>query len=137
MKFKKLKDVKTPHKAYEYDAGIDVFSPSFCAIEAGETKRIPLGIAIEINKDEVAIMSERSSMALNNGLTSIGNIIDAGYRGEISIIMLNSGDEKVYIDTGDKIGQIIICKLGDNSIIEDDNLSEADRSDKGCGSSGK
>lgn len=139
MKFKKVVSTAiTPTIAYESDAGIDVYYPGErIAIFPGDYKQIKLGIAIEIEKDEVAIMSERSGMAIKYGITSIGNIIDAGYRGEISIILYNTSDIKMMIDHGDKIGQIVICKLGNRDVIEVDELSETERGEKAHNSSGK
>lgn len=137
MKFKKLVDVNSPTQAYANDAGIDVYSPINCVINPGERLQIKLGISIEINEDEVAIMSERSGMAIRCGITSIGNIIDAGYRGEISIILLNSSDDYFFIRKNDKIGQIIITKLGNREIIEVDELSSSNRGENAHYSSGK
>lgn len=134
MKIKLLKEnIKIPTQAYENDAGIDIYSPEDIWIWPGETKQIKLGIAIQIEENEVAVMSERSGQAINQGLTSIGNIIDAGYRGEISIILSNiktlgpSDDNKVHIKIGDKIGQIIILKLGNRKIEIVKELSETER----------
>ena len=136
MKFKKLnKKVKTPSIAYKDDAGIDVYSPEYAVLIPRKQRQIKLGIAIELKKDEVAIMSERSGMAISHGITSIGNIIDAGYRGEISIILTT---KRLYrINEGDKIGQIIICKLGDRKLEEVNKLSKSERDSKAHNSSGK
>jgi len=136
MKIKILANGFKPTKGSEFSAGIDVYSPiSFCLFQ-GDALRIPLGIAIEINNDEVAIMSERSSMG-KKGITSVGNIIDSDYRGEISIVLQNNNKLHQTFSKGDRIGQIIVCKLGNNNIEIVDNLSETERGDSGFGSSGK
>lgn len=145
MKFIKLEkvfegtpfEVKSPSIAYKSDAGIDVYAPCNNIIKSGETKQIKLGISIEIEEDEVAIMSERSGMAIKYNIHSIGNIIDSGYRGEISIILQNNGKEDFIIKEGDKIGQIIILKLGNREVIEVKELSETERGNKAHYSSGK
>lgn len=139
MKVKKLKqDAILPTIAYESDAGFDIYhcDADIC-IFPGKHKQIKLGISIEIEKDEVALMHERSGMAIKYGLKSIGPVIDAGYRGEISIILHNGGDEIFYINTGDKIGQIVVCKLGSRELIECEVLSDSQRGEKNHGSSGK
>ena len=137
MKVKLLNQCsKLPTIAYQDDAGFDVYSPINVSFEPGEIKQVKLGIAIELVKDEVAMMSERSGQAINFGLTSIGNIIDAGYRGEISIILINLGHRYYEIKVGDKIGQIIVCKLGNREIVEVDKLSESSRDTKAHYSSG-
>lgn len=139
MKVKKINErAIIPKKAYDCDAGFDVFHCDEDMIIAPNYRlQVKLGIAIEIEKDEVAIMSERSGMAIRHGLTSIGNIIDSGYRGEISIILYNMGIENVLIKYGDKIGQIIVCKLGSHEVEVVDELSETERGEKAHNSSGK
>lgn len=129
-------DGKIPTQAYESDAGLDVYSPIDTMLVPKRTTQIKLGIAIEIEKDEVAIMSERSSAGIA-GITSVGNIIDSGYRGEISIILFNSNITPQYIHKGDKIGQIVICKLGNRNIEVVNQLSDSPRSANAHGSSGK
>lgn len=136
MRIKILENGFAPTKGSILSAGLDVYSPIDFTLFNGETKRIPLGICIEINEDEVAIMSERSSMG-KNGITSVGNIIDSDYRGEISIVLQNNNLLHQEFKIGDRIGQIIVCKLGDNSIEIVDELSSTERGSGGFGSSGK
>jgi len=137
MKIKIMdKEVCVPKKGSEHSAGIDVHAPIYNIIPAGKTLRIPLGIAIEIPIDEVAIMSERSSQG-KKGITSVGNIIDADYRGEISIVLQNNSSEDISFEKGERIGQIIVCKLGNNDVLIVNELSETIRGDGGFGSTGK
>lgn len=137
MKIKILqKGIIPPKRVHLGDAGIDVYSPiNFCLFQ-GSALRIPLGIAIEINSDEVAIMSERSSMG-QKGITSVGNIIDSSYRGEISIVLQNNNALHQEFKIGDRIGQIVVCKLGNNFVEIVDELSSTERGDCGFGSTGK
>lgn len=138
MKVKILhEEAKAPTIAYKSDAGFDVYSPIDTLILRGTQKQIKLGIAIEIEEDEVAITSERSGMALKQGITSIGNIIDSGYRGEISIILTNISQKDVDIHKGDKIGQIVVCKLGKREVEVVKELTPSERGDASHGSSGK
>lgn len=138
MKVKVLENGwSAPTIAYDSDAGFDVYSPIDIYLLRGTRKQIKLGISIEIKKDEVAIMSERSGMAINHGITSIGNIVDSGYRGEVSIILFNSGEKDYEIKAGDKIGQIVVCKLGERKIEVVEELSDSERGEKAHNSSGK
>lgn len=138
MKVKILsEDAIAPTMAYASDAGFDVYSPIDSLIIRGSVKQIKLGIAIEVEPDEVAIMSERSGMAIKSGLTSVGNIVDSGYRGEVSIILANFSNTDVDIHKGDKIGQIVVCKLGAREVVVVDELSVSERGEKNHGSSGK
>lgn len=128
--------INKPSKGTKFSAGIDVYSPVNFRLEPGRTLRIPLGISIEVDQGEVAIMSERSSMGAN-GITSIGNIIDSDYRGIISIILQNNNNESFSFKKNERIGQIVVCKLGDNYISIVDELSETERGSNGFGSSGR
>ena len=138
MKFIKLiKDINSPTTAYKNDAGIDLYSPIDYNLIPRERKQIKLGLSIEIQEDEVAIISERSGMAIKYGITSIGNIIDSGYRGEISVILHNLGEHIFEIKKNDKIAQIVICKLGNRDIKEVKELSPSERDKKAHYSSNK
>lgn len=134
MKVKLLyKHILVPSKGSLYSAGLDVYSPVKFTLYNSQTIKIPLGIAIEIENDEVAIMSERSSMG-KNGITSVGNIIDADYRGEISIVLQNNNLLEQTFEEGDRIGQIVVCKLGNNKVELVEELSETERGGNGFGS---
>lgn len=136
MKIKILNiQMHEPTKGSEFSAGIDVYSPVDFILEVGETKKIVLGIAIEINNDEVVIMSERSSMG-KKGVTSVGNVIDPDYRGEISIVLQNNSKEIHSFVRNDRIGQIIVHKMGNNKIEFVQELPETIRGSDGFGSTG-
>lgn len=139
MKFVKVKEVKTPTTAYD-SAGIDCYAVEDDTIFVGETKKIPLGILVQINEDEVAIVSERSSQGMK-GITTFGNVIDADYRGEIHCMIFNSGGHKPYnllnIKKGDKICQLLILKLGNKEIKEVKALTKTTRGQKSFGSTTK
>lgn len=138
MKIKPLREIELPKSAYEGDAGIDVYHAyDDTTIPAKTIKQFKLGFAVEIETDEVLIMSERSGQALFQGLTSIGNIIDSNYRGEISIILYNTLDRDITVNNGDKIGQMIVCKLGNRNIEVVEELSDSDRGSKAHFSSNK
>ena len=138
MKIKLLKDgAKPPQKARVGDAGFDLYSPIDLELLPGTITQVKLGITIEINVDEVAITSERSGMALRSWIDSIGNVIDSNYRGEISIILRNYQSKPYQIMAGDRIGQLLILRLGDQSLKVVDALTETDRGAQNHGSSGK
>ena len=128
--------VEPPKKQREGDAGFDVHSPTDAIIPSGERLQVKLGFALEILPDEVAIMSERSGMSIKFGITSIGNIIDSNYRGECSIILANLGKDLFVIKRGDRIGQVIVCRLGNQDVQLVKELSKTERGDKAHYSSG-
>jgi dUTP pyrophosphatase len=130
--------VRLPTIAYKGDAGFDCYySGNIQIVPPRGHLQVKLGIAIEVEQDEVAVVSERSGHAIRYGLTTIGNIIDSNYRGEISCIIQNNSDEPFTIFHGDKICQIIVCKLGSREIIEVEELSKTERGEKAHMSSGK
>jgi dUTP pyrophosphatase len=126
-----------PTKSREGDAGFDVYALKSVLIWPQRWYKFPLGFAMEIPQGWVAMVSERSGMAANKALFTIGNIIDSTYRGEVHAIVYN-GDEanRWQINVGDKIAQILVipCYTGINLRVMK-RLSETDRGDKGFGSS--
>ncbi len=139
IKIKKLSiKSKTPMKAYPTDAGFDVYSLDEAYIEPGCRISLPLGFAIELPENTVAMIQGKSGLANRSGIDTIGNIIDSGYRGECHATLINHGDEIVAIDQGQKVAQMLIIKLDPtNELIEADELSEADRGEGKFGSTGK
>ncbi|MBU0778260.1 dUTP diphosphatase [Patescibacteria group bacterium] len=138
LKIKRLReDVKLPVKAREGDAGFDVFSTKEILIGPGETFKFPLGFALEFDPGNVVLIQEKSGMAVN-GILTIGNVIDSGYRGECHVILLNSSKLSSWIKMGQKIAQILLvpCYTG-NEIVEVTELSDTERGGDGFGSTGK
>lgn len=138
MKIKKLNEnIILPVKKRKGDAGFDLYAPLSCIIPPGNMTQIKLGLSVEINTDEVMLIQERSGMALNYHIFTIGNVIDSNYRGEISVMIYNGGPNPVNIVQGERIAQFLILKLGNQEMIESNELSETDRGSNGYGSSGK
>lgn len=138
MKIKLLSNTaQVPKKQRKGDAGFDLYAPVNEQINPHQTKQIKLGVAIELSDDEVALTSERSSMAIKDNVDSIGNVIDSNYRGEISIILKNNSNFTKFIHQGDRIGQLIVLKLANQSVEVVDTLTESERGENAYGSSGK
>ena len=127
-----------PTKAHDGDAGFDVYSHSPTQVLGlGERYRFRLGFSLELPSGWMALIQEKSGMALNSGLFTIGNVIDSGYRGEVHAIICCMSESSVTIECGQKIAQMLIlpCYTGkEYQIVED--LSESPRGEKGFGSSG-
>lgn len=132
------KSTRHPYQAHKGDAGWDVYSCEDYVLQPGERHQFKLGVALEVSDREFILMSERSGMAIKYGVHSIGNIIDSNYRGEISIILLNSGQEPYEIKKGDRIGQLMVMQLGNgNTYLNVGALSKSDRGTDAHYSSGK
>jgi len=119
------------------DAGYDVVATQDVTLYDGHQFKMPLGIAIEIPEGFVAIVQGKSGLATNKGLTTIGNVIDSGYRGEISACLLNNSYKPIVIHKGDKVAQIIFQKVYVADIEMVIKLSSSDRNEDGFGSTGK
>jgi dUTP pyrophosphatase len=104
-----------------------------------ERRLISTGLFIELPMGYEAQVRPRSGLAIKNGLTCLNSpgTIDADYRGEIKVILINLSSEAQNINTGDRIAQMIIQKVEQVNIIEVGELNETERGEGGFGHSGK
>ncbi len=119
------------------DLGYDLYASEAIAIPAHGMAKVKTGIAIEFTSGHGALLRDRSSMA-SRSLAVTAGVIDAGYRGEIQVIMHNLGDSDAAIAAGDKIVQMIPVRPETNFPVEEvEDLSETKRGAGGFGSTGK
>lgn len=116
------------------DIGYDLYSAEDTTIEAHGATGVHTGIAIEFQPVAGAIVKTRSGLAKKRLMCNAG-VIDAGYRGEIIVLMENLGDQPYTIRKGDKIAQLLEHPFLAGRVAEAE-LSEAARGSKGFGSSG-
>lgn len=137
IKVKKLKeDAKLPTHGHPGDAGMDFYCVEDVIFPPGKQERVHTGVAIEIPEGYVGLIWDKSSVSFNLGLKVFGGVIDAGYRGEIIMCLLNSSDRKVVLEKGHKIAQMIIQKFEHCDILEISKLSETARGPGREGSTG-
>jgi dUTP pyrophosphatase len=90
IKIKKIdSDAKIPTYAHEGDAGMDIYSVEDLVVKAGEHAKVHTGIAMEIPDGFVALVWDKSGISMNYGLKTLGGVVDAGYRGEVVIGVVN------------------------------------------------
>jgi dUTP pyrophosphatase len=130
-------DAKLPHFAHPGDAGMDLFSTETVLIKRGEIKKIPTGIAIELPPGYVSLLWDKSGLASNHGLKNVGGVIDAGYRGEYIVNLVNLGSEDYQIEKGHKVAQLLIQKIEHPEIKEVNELTDSSRGTGSFGSTGK
>ena len=123
------------------DLGYDVFALETVQLAARQTAKLRTGIAVEARDPQTGVplglvVRDRSSMAAR-GLATTGGVIDAGYRGEVLIVMTNLGDAAVELKAGEKIAQMVPVPVLTGPVEEVENLEESLRAAKGFGSSGK
>ena len=107
-------------------------------IEPGKTVIIPTGLALSIPKGYEAQIRPRSGLAAKNKISVLNTpgTIDADYRGEIKVILINLGSERFKIEKGQRIAQMVICPIVKAQLEEVDDLNETERGDGGFGSTG-
>lgn len=122
------------------DLGYDVFALEATVLAAGATVRLRTGVAVEARHPATGaalglLVRDRSSMAAR-GLACTGGVIDAGYRGEVLIVMTNLGDAPVEVQAGDKIAQMVPVPVLTGVVEQVEELEDSRRAEKGFGSSG-
>jgi len=138
LKIKKLhSDAKMPSYAHHGDAGFDLYAIESVTIPVGGRVLVGTGIAMEIPDGYVGLIWDKSGLAVNHGLKTLGGVIDAGYRGEIKVGVVNLSDEDYTITVGHKVAQMLIQKVEHAEIKEVTELSDTARGHKGFGSTGK
>lgn len=123
------------------DLGYDVFSFETVLLEPHNTVRIRTGISVEARHPETGaplglLVRDRSSMA-SRGIATTAGVIDAGYRGEVQIVMTNLGTTPVELKAGEKIAQMIPVPILTGPVQEVETLENSARLAKGFGSSGR
>jgi len=135
LKVKKLENgAKLPERKRERDAGLDLYCIEDFEIEPNEIKIVRTGIAIEIPKGYFGMIKDRSGLA-SKGLHVLAGIIDENYRGEIKIVLINLGKEKLKFEKYSRIAQLLIIPYLKVE-IEESELSQTERGENGFGSSG-
>ena len=123
------------------DLGYDLFALEGVALGPRETVKVRTGIAVEAREPASGaplglLVRDRSSMAAK-GIATTGGVIDAGYRGEILVLMTNLGETAVELKAGEKIAQMIPVPVLTGLVQEVETLEESARAEKGFGSSGR
>ena len=140
VKVLKLKEnAILPRYAHPGDAGADVFAAGHVVLEPGATALVPTGIAIELPHGYEAQVRPRSGLALKHSVSVLNTpgTIDAGYRGEVGVIMINHGREPFEINPGDRIAQMVIKPVLEVEMVEAETLSDTSRGAGGFGSTGR
>lgn len=125
-----------PVKAHSDDAAYDLRSRCDIVLEPGVSTLVPTGVYIELPVGYEAQIRPRSGLALKHDLmlTNSPGTVDAGYRGEIGVIMYNAGRAAFSITRGDRIAQMVICRLPEVELVQADELNSTLRGEGGFGS---
>lgn len=131
-------DAILPFYANDGDAGMDICAISREVIPPGEWRLIRTGISLEIPTNMEAQVRPRSGLSLKHGITVLNSpgTIDAGYRGEIGVILINHGSNVFVVEEQMRIAQLIFAYVAHVELVPSISLSETTRGIGGFGSSG-
>lgn len=141
LRVKRLhQDAVLPSRAHEGDAGLDLHSIEDAVIPpAGGRVLLGTGIAVEIPYGWAGLVCPRSGMATKHGIGKPNSpgVIDAGYRGELRVSLLNTDPREAFtVRVGDRVGQLVLVPVFTGAVEEVETLSDATRGSDGFGSTG-
>ena len=128
-----------PRYARDGDAGLDLHAAEPTVLAPGERRLVGTGIAVALPVGRAGFVHPRSGSALRHGLSVVNTpgTIDAGYRGEIKVLLINHDTEHpITIERGDRIAQLVVQPVDHVRLVEVDALPTSGRGDGGYGSTG-
>lgn len=142
VKVRRVRPSELPLPSYqtEHSAGMDLLAdlPEDVALEPLERRLIPTGLALELPPGFEGQVRPRSGLALKQGLTCLNSpgTVDADYRGEVGVILINLSKERVILKRGDRIAQLVIAPVVQATLVEVEVLGDSGRGAGGFGSTG-
>lgn len=141
LRVAKLKnEARVPTRAHDGDAGVDLYACEAAHLGPGERWSVGTGIALEIPEGHAGLVLPRSGLARDHGIALVNapGLIDAGYRGEVRVLLLNTDPAEIFrLEPGDRIAQLVIAPIAPAEPVEVEALAESSRGDGGFGSSGR
>ncbi len=127
-----------PRFAHPGDAGADLHAAEALVIEPGGRALVATGLSMAIPEGHGGFVLPRSGLAVRTGVTVLNapGLIDAGYRGEVKVALINHGSEAFEISVGDRIAQLVIMAVSDPEYVTSDTLEVSERGSGGFGSTG-
>jgi dUTP pyrophosphatase len=130
---------RLPARAHGDDAGYDLCAIEAATLQPGRRAIVRTGIAVELAPGHAGLVLPRSGLAARHGIAIVNapGLIDAGYRGELKVLLLNTDrDEAFEVTPGARIAQLVVVAVATPSIVEADTLAATARGEGGFGSSG-
>jgi dUTP pyrophosphatase len=141
LRVSRLKETATlPSRAHEGDAGLDLYACEEAHLGPGERWSVGTGIAVEVPEGYAGLVLPRSGLARDHGISlpNSPGLIDAGYRGEVRVLLLNTDPADTFkVAPGNRIAQLVIAPVALVEPVEVDALAESPRGNGGFGSSGR
>ncbi len=126
---------KLPSYGHPGDAGLDLYSAVDHVLAPASVFAVPTGIKMAIPRGFVGLVWDKSGISLK-GVHRLAGVVDAGYRGEVQVVIANLGREPFEIKAGMKIAQMLIQPVVSVSVVEADELNDTTRGEGGFGSTG-
>ncbi|NTU51048.1 MAG: dUTP diphosphatase [Candidatus Aminicenantes bacterium] len=126
---------KLPVYGHPGDAGLDLFSVADHDIAPGEVFAVPTGLQVAVPAGHVGLVWDKSGLSLK-GVHRLAGVVDAGYRGEVQVVMINLGDAPFAVKKGLKIAQMLVQPVAAVAVVEADSLDDTSRGQGGFGSTG-
>jgi dUTP pyrophosphatase len=141
LRFRRLSEAaRPPSRAHDGDAGYDLHAAEAAVLAPGERASVGTGIAVAIPEGHAGLVLPRSGLAARHGISVVNapGLIDAGYRGEVRVLLLNTDREAPFeIAPGDRIAQLVVVRVETPEPLELDELEETARGAAGFGSTGR
>src|SRR5665647_3542644 len=128
-------EAKLPVYGHPGDAGLDLFSVVDRDLAPGEVLAVPTGIQMAVPAGHVGLVWDKSGISLK-GVHRLAGVIDAGYRGEVQVVMINLGAAPFVLKKGMKIAQLLVQPVAAVEVIECEALDDTSRGQGGFGSTG-
>ena len=130
-------DLPLPKQNRKGDAGYDLSSPYPAIILPKSSITIPIGFGFVLPYGWVGLVQDRSGMAANSGITTMGGVIDSNYRGEVSVTLFNTSNTSYRIDPEDRIAQLVVLPCLHEPLTEIEVMPTSNRGNNRHGSSGR
>jgi dUTP pyrophosphatase len=141
LRFARLTETAAaPTRAHADDAGYDLRACEAATLAPGGRASVGTGVAVAIPDGHAGLVLPRSGLAARHGISLVNapGLIDAGYRGEVRVLLLNTDREASFeVAPGDRIAQLVIVRHDAPELVEVDSLDETVRGDGGFGSTGR
>lgn len=126
-----------PTYARDGDAGIDLRSVEKLMIRPKARALVGTGLHIAIPTGFMGLLKDRSGLASRFGIHTMAGVVDSNYRGEVKVVLLNTGGKDYIVNINDRIAQLIILPVASVKVEEVENLTKTERNEAGWGSTGK
>jgi dUTP diphosphatase len=132
-------DAVLPSRAYDGDAGLDLAAAEGVVLAPGARAVVGTGLAVAVPEGHAGFVQPRSGLAARHGITIVNapGLVDSGYRGEVKVVLLNTGDEPFAVEPGMRIAQFVVLPIAAVELVEVADLPETERGERGYGSSGR